>query len=536
MLELSVFEVRSKDLLGRIGELKTKSGVIETPHMFPVINPLVQPIAPEVIKREFKINAVMTNAYLLKKNFGSEAVTKGVHKFINFDGVIATDSGAYQALIYGEIKASPEEIVEFQESINTDVAVILDVPTGYEENKDKAEWSVNETLRRADLSLKILKEKDILWIGPIQGGIHLDLVSLCAKEMSKKPFAIYALGSPTKIMENYFFDKLVEMIMAAKMNLPLNKPLHLFGAGHPMIFALAVACGCDLFDSASYAIFARKGKYLTENGTLNVNELEYFPCSCKVCSSYSPNEFKTFPKNEREKLLAEHNLWICQEEIKRIKQAILNGRLWEFLEIKAKAHPSVMKAFRKLSEYKFFLEKHSPLIKKKGLFYFCSEGLSRPEIVRYKLRLEKNYVKPKGLNILILFPMPQEKPFYKNRFITKILKNNYEAHICFYLTPFGLIPIELSDVYPVSQMEIAYPLDRETMENSISYVENYISKCKYHGVLLILPENEKLEKLKNAYKKICKSKRVKFRLIKVDEVLNEKELKRILKLVKSLKF
>ncbi|MBS7656056.1 tRNA guanosine(15) transglycosylase TgtA [Candidatus Bathyarchaeota archaeon] len=532
-LELDNFEVQYKDLLGRIGELKTKSGVIETPHMFPVINPLIQPIAPEVIKKEFKINAVMVNAYLLKKNFGSEAVSRGVHKFINFDGIISTDSGAYQALIYGEIKASPEEMVEFQEAIKTDVAIILDVPTGYDENREKAEWTVKETLRRADLSLKIIKEKNILWIGPIQGGIHLDLVSLCAKEMSKKPFSIYALGSPTKIMEHYLFDKLIEMIMTAKMNLPLNKPLHLFGAGHPMIFALAVACGCDIFDSAAYAIFARKGKYLTESGTLDVNELEYFPCSCKACSNYNPKEFKLLSKNEQEKILAEHNLWICQEEIKRIKQAILNGRLWEFLEIKARAHPSVMEAFRKISKYKIFLEKHSPSIKRKGLFYFGDEGLSRPEIIRYKLRLEKNYIKPRKWSILVLFPTPKEKPFYRNWIVTKILKENYKAHICFYLTPFGLIPIELSDVYPISQMEVALPLGKEAIENSISEVEKYISRCNYSRILLILPESEDLEKFKNDCKKICKNKRVKFKSIKIKEILSEGDLKRILKSIKA---
>jgi 7-cyano-7-deazaguanine tRNA-ribosyltransferase len=515
--EPGVFEIYYKDLLGRIGKLKTKSGVIETPHMFPVINPLTQPIAPKIIKDEYKINAIMTNAYLLKKNFGSEVIAKGIHKFIDFDGIVATDSGAYQTLVYGEIEASPEEIAEFQESIKTDIAVILDVPTGYDEDKSKAEWTVKETLRRADLTLKILNEKDILWVGPIQGGIHLDLLSLCAKEMSKKPFSIYALGSPTKIMESYFFDKLVEMIMMVKMNIPLSKPLHLFGAGHPMIFALAVACGCDLFDSAAYAIFARKERYLTENGTLNINNLEYFPCSCRVCSSYNPKEFKALSKNEREKLLAEHNLWICKEELNRVKQAILDGRLWELLEVKAKAHPMLMKAFRKLSKYKLFLEKHSPIIKRKGLFYFGDEGLSRPEIVRHKIRLEKNYVKPKNLTSLILFPTPNEKPFYLNQNVAKILAKNPQAHICFYLTPFGLIPIELSDVYPISQMEVVSPLDKEAIKESIIEVKKYLFRFRYNSVTLFLPENEieELNELKKICREICKKKQVKFKLIKM---------------------
>ncbi|MEM2629584.1 MAG: tRNA guanosine(15) transglycosylase TgtA, partial [Candidatus Bathyarchaeia archaeon] len=526
-----VFEVYYKDLLGRIGALKTKSGIIETPHMFPVINPLIQLIQPKVMKDEYKINAVMTNAYLLKKNFGEEVIIKGIHNFINFDGVIATDSGAYQTLVYGEIKASPEEMVKFQEAIKTDVAVILDEPTGYDEDKIKAEWTVKETLRRAELTFKILRDENILWVGPIQGGIHLDLVSLCAKEMSKKPFSIYALGSPTKIMENYFFSKLVEMIMTVKMSIPLNKPLHLFGAGHPMIFALAVACGCDLFDSAAYAIFARKGKYLTESGTLDVEELEYFPCSCKVCSTYTPKEFKAFPKVEKEKLLAEHNLWICKEELNRVKQAILNGRLWELLEIKARAHPKLMEAFRTLLKYKAFIEKHSPSIKKKGLFYFSSEDLSRPEIIRYRNRLEKNYVKPKELKTLILFPAPQEKPFHSDKLVMEILRKNPRIHICFYLTPFGLIPIELSDVYPISQTEIALPIDEEAISNSKIEVEKYLFKFRYNTVMLIVPKNEDLKQFERICRKICKRKRIKFRLIRVKDNLTEKERKRILKYI-----
>ncbi|MEM2876081.1 MAG: tRNA-guanine transglycosylase, partial [Candidatus Bathyarchaeia archaeon] len=101
------FEVRDHDLAGRVGKLKTRSGVIETPALLPVINPNVQPITPKEMKEEFKVSAIITNAYILMKSFRSTVIEKGVHEFLGFDGVVATDSGAYQLLLYGNVDATP---------------------------------------------------------------------------------------------------------------------------------------------------------------------------------------------------------------------------------------------------------------------------------------------------------------------------------------------------------------------------------------------------------------------------------------------
>jgi len=137
--------------------------------------------------------------------------------------------------------------------------------------------TVAETLRRAKAFFKEKTRDDILWVGPVQGGKHLDLVASSAVEMGKLPFQIHALGSPTEVMENYRYDVLADMILTAKKGLPIERPLHLFGAGHPSMFALAVSLGCDLFDSAAYALYARENRYMTENGTWRLNELDYFP-------------------------------------------------------------------------------------------------------------------------------------------------------------------------------------------------------------------------------------------------------------------
>ena len=286
------FEIKEKDLLGRIGKLKTKSGTVETPLLFPVINPSIQLVAPRRLKETFGFEAVITNAYILKKRYEDKPVNEGLHKFLDFDGAVMTDSGAYQILVYGEVDVSQKEIVAYQEGIGSDIATMLDIPTGWKVTKEQAEETVAETLHRAKAFFKTKTRDDILWVGPIQGGRHLDLVANSAHEMGKLPFQIHALGSPTEVMESYRYDVLADMILTAKKGLPIERPLHLFGAGHPAMFSLAVALGCDLFDSAAYALYARENRYMTENGTWRLEEMDYFPCCCPRCSAETPRDWK----------------------------------------------------------------------------------------------------------------------------------------------------------------------------------------------------------------------------------------------------
>lgn len=516
------FEVLDRDLLGRIGRLETKSGVVETPVLLPVINPVVQPVSPKRMQEEFKCQALITNAYILRKHFGNELAKKGVHNLLDFSGVIMTDSGAYQILAYGNVDVTPEEIVHYQEEINTDIATILDVPTGWGISKKYAERTVNETLERAKKLAETKKRDDIIWVGPIQGGKYLDLVTYSAKEMGKLPFAIHALGSPTPVMEQYLFDTLVDMILTAKMNLPLERPLHLFGAGHPLMFSLAVALGCDLFDSAAYAIYARENRYLTEYGTIRLDKLEYFPCSCPICVKNNPEDMKTMPEVERQEMLALHNLHVSFSEMKRIKQTIVEGRLWEHLEVRAHGHPSLLKALRTMAKYKEYLEKQSPLTKKSGLFFFNSLAQIRPEVVRHKKRLFERYSQPKEAKVLVLLPQTQMKPFHKSWEYQRNLKTVMQklgdeadsVHVCVYAAPFGIIPIELDEVYPLSQHEIATPPDAETVDYVAKQVENYILSTNYRKVVLCQDEENWERKIFASCRKACQRKKIPLTVLK----------------------
>ncbi|WP_367834429.1 tRNA-guanine transglycosylase [Vulcanisaeta sp. JCM 16159] len=109
-------------------QTKTRSGIIETPALFPVINPVKQIISLSDIL-DIGFNQVITNAYLLKRHYGDLVREVGVHKLLNWDKPIMTDSGAYQLLMYGKVEVSPDEILKYEIDIGTDIGVILDIPT-----------------------------------------------------------------------------------------------------------------------------------------------------------------------------------------------------------------------------------------------------------------------------------------------------------------------------------------------------------------------------------------------------------------------
>jgi 7-cyano-7-deazaguanine tRNA-ribosyltransferase len=521
---MAEFEVRERDLLARIGKLKTKSGTVETPAFMPVINMTKQSVAPSELWNDFGCRILITNAYIIKKRNEEYTKKHGVHGFLDFPGVIMTDSGAYQILAYGKVDVKPAEIVRFQEEINTDIATILDVPTGWGISKQVAQTTVNETILRAGELEATKTRRDIAWVGPVQGGHFLDLVASSAKRMGELPFEIHALGSPTPVMEQYLFDLLVDMVLTAKMNLPLERPLHLFGAGHPFMFALAITLGCDLFDSAAYSLFAKDDRYLTNHGTVHLEKLKYFPCSCPVCSKNEPQDLVELPKLERERELCRHNLYVCFSEIRRVKQAIVEGRLWEHLEMQAHSHPSLLQALKHLGKYTEYIERHSPVMKRSGLFFFSSTGLARPEVFRHRKRLLERYTPPLGAKVLVLVPDLGDHQVRKGRRLKKALTytceklgvSEAEVHVCIYAPPFGVVPTEIKDVYPLSQYEYAFPPDRETIKYIAEQIAEYAETMKYQKTTILAEPNTWQEKTAELSKRLCVKKVKNFKLFSLE--------------------
>jgi 7-cyano-7-deazaguanine tRNA-ribosyltransferase len=478
------FQVHGKDLLGRIGTIKTKSGAFATPHMFPVLDPHHKVLGREFFDR-VGINAVMTNAYLLKRGRqGLDPVD--VHETLDYPRTVATDSGAYQILEYGHVGVTPEEIVAYQEKINTDIGVILDVPTGFRSDPSRARWTVDETVRRADQALEVITRKDIIWVGPVQGGVHLKEVERSAREMAKRDFSIYALGSPTELMETQRYEVLVDMIVAAKKALPSGKPFHLFGAGHPVLFPFLVALGCDLFDSAAYALYARAGRYLTPEGTLLLEDMVEFACPCPACVDTSPEELMRSHDGEDGTRLVQHNLWTCFSELRRIREAIRKGRLWELLELRSHSHPALKQCFIRITKYAEDLERFTPAVKPHGIFYFGSSSDRRPEKLRFASNLPRSVEERR--KILLILPGRWRRPYHEDpryESVAKAFDDHQRVSICFYSLSWGPVPIELDETFPIAQTEGLDAADTRLLEARAIQVSEYLQRLHPRIVVVV---------------------------------------------------
>ena len=492
------FEVIEHDVGGRIGKLYTRHGVVNTPTLLPVVHPTKNPISPEKLETGFNCEIIITSAYLLKQHITrSNENISDLHSFFHFNGPIMTDSGAFQILRYGGVTISPEEVIEFQEKIHSDIAVILDLPIGPDLAYEQAKYNVTQTLKRAKESLNLRNVEDILWVGPIQGGAYLELIEHCAKTMYDLPFDMYALGSVTPFMEQYNFIKLVEGIANAKMNLPVEKPFHLFGAGHPLFFSLIIALGCDTFDSAAYALFAKENRYMTPSGTYLLDSLEVFPCSCPVCIKYTPPELKATNAELRYELLASHNLCISLQEIRTIRQAILDGRLWELLEARARMHPRFLQAFSHLKKYRDWLEKFDPISKRRALFFYGKVGLFRPNLVRHQKHVTTYYHPPSDAPILTILPETKIKPFRSSPGHIRLIESLKEVfgeyfpylHLVTFVIPFGCVPSEVENIYPLSQYETSGIIDRASLRFAWESFEGYLNIHKSNYRIIILFNN-----------------------------------------------
>ena len=452
--------------------------------MFPVLDPHHKVLGREFFDR-VEIDAVMTNAYLLKR--GRQGLGPvDVHGTLDFPRTVATDSGAYQILEYGHVGVTPEEIVAYQEKINTDIGVILDVPTGFRSDPSRTRWTVDETVRRADRALEVITRKDILWVGPVQGGVHLKEVERSAQEMARRDFPIYALGSPTELMETQRYDVLVDMILAAKKVLPEGKPFHLFGAGHPVLFPFLVALGCDLFDSAAYALYARAGRYLTPEGTLLLGDMVEFSCPCPACVDTSPRELMRSHDGELGTRLVQHNLWTCFSELRRVREAIRKGRLWELLELRSNAHPALKECFSRISRYAERLERSTPAVKPHGIFYLGASSDSRPEKLRFVSKLPRSVEERR--KIVLVLPGRWRRPYHEDpryESVAKAFEDHPRVSICFYSIPWGPVPIELDETFPIAQTEGPDGVDPALVQERVAQVSEYLQGLHPKRVVLV---------------------------------------------------
>ncbi|HZC88975.1 MAG TPA: tRNA-guanine transglycosylase, partial [Nitrososphaera sp.] len=294
-------------------------------------------------------------------------------------------------------------------------------------------------------TLDAIGNTDAIWVAPVQGAEHSDLVEYSARKLDSMGFQLMALGSPVELMEAYEFARLVRMIVSAKKAVPA-KPIHLFGAGHPLTIPLVIALGCDTFDSASYMLYAKDNRYMTQSGTVRLDELAYLPCQCPICSSHTVEELQKMELDKRIIEIAKHNLHILKAEVDTVKQAIMDGRLWEYLMQKARAHPKLMEAARLFKDVEI-LEDGTPLFKEKAIFFYDSIDQYRPEAKRFRRAVVTFQPSKKKL---ILCPEDEIRPFYSTKKYKDVIRKFPSAQVCSYSPFLGIIPAEISDVFPAS--------------------------------------------------------------------------------------
>ncbi|MHA2181315.1 MAG: tRNA guanosine(15) transglycosylase TgtA, partial [Promethearchaeota archaeon] len=425
---------------------------------------------------------------------------KGVHKHLNFDGIIATDSGAFQKYMYSktDFELNAESIEKFQEDIGSDFPVILDEPVQPDDDYETAKKKVDLSVQRAKDNIDRRVKDTCHWFGPIHGAKYMDLLELSTIEMSKLDFDVYAIGGLVKSLLNYRFDLVIKTLLKVKENLVWNKPVHMFGLGLPQFFSLAVACGCDLMDSAAYILFAKENRYFTlSTGTRNLEELEEFPCHCPICCEYDPKEVKNFEDDTRTELLAKHNLYLSFSELRTIRQAIKEGNLWELVEQRIRNHPRLVDAFLLVKSNLDLFEKQENVYKPKGRLFSSHESTYRPLLHRYDLRIKNNYRVPPEVKFLILLPeldvkgyqSPSIKSWLEEIETNTIIPRQF-LHVGFISDFFGIIPLDLNSTFPMGQFESIYQVQTndiiyqklaQRIENFFNFHGKHYDKC---GILI----------------------------------------------------
>lgn len=350
----------SKECKARLGEITTPHGVIETPIFMPVgTKATVKTMTPEELK-DIEAQIILSNTYHLYLRPGHDIIKEagGLHKFMNWDRPILTDSGGFQVFSLGNLRKiteegvkfksyidgldhfiSPEKAIEIQNYLGSDIIMAFDECTPYPATYEYAKNSMERTTRWAKRCKEAHKntENQALF-GIVQGSMFKDLRMESLKQLTELDFPGYAIGGlsvgePAEIM-NDVLDYIVEAM-------PRNKPRYLMGVGSPDYIFEAVTRGIDMADCVLPTRMARNGGFLTSQGRLTIKNAvhrnDFSPidpeCECYTCKNYSRAYIRhLFNENEilGGRLATIHNLFFLINLMKNIRIAIREENFLEF--------------------------------------------------------------------------------------------------------------------------------------------------------------------------------------------------------------
>jgi len=350
-----------KNSKARVCNLKTAHGVIETPIFMPVGTlGTVKAVNQNILEHEIKAQIVLSNTYHLYLRPGMEVMEQagGLHKFMNWEKPILTDSGGYQVFSLSEFRKikpdgvefrshldgsmhffTPEKVIEIERSIGSDIMMVLDECTPYPCEYDYAKKSQELTSDWAVLNKKAFEKTKPLYgfdqnlFGIIQGSVYKDLRERSAKDIVNLDFNGYAIGG---LAVGEPMEQMYEMVSFTTDFMPENKPRYLMGVGRPENILEAIERGIDMFDCVMPTRNARNAYLFTSNGTLSMRNNSYKNdfnkidenCECYTCSNYSRAYLRhLFIAKEilALELATIHNLYFYLELVKTAREKILNG-------------------------------------------------------------------------------------------------------------------------------------------------------------------------------------------------------------------
>lgn len=325
---------------------QTRSGKhYRLPLFLPVYQPRLRAFQLSTRDPRFSIEGLIVNSYFLYKQRDIRAQFTGsmtLSEFIGFDGLITTDSGAFQGFTR-PLYLSNRDIIRFQDRIGSDVIAPLDLVTPPGDKRSLAQAKLETTNKRIQEGLGLV-ERGIL-AGVQQGGRFEDLRLASMEALLRFGVQYVAIGSLVPFFNrNHDISFAGRVVRDARAMMGPDLPMHIYGAGDPVEIPFFVALGATIFDSASYGHYAQGGYYMTPYGALrDLGPLlagEY-RCECTVCSGRS--DFAEVMADTD--ALTLHNLWTIHHTIDRVRAALsvpggLDAYLAEILEIHAAWFPT----------------------------------------------------------------------------------------------------------------------------------------------------------------------------------------------------
>ena len=356
------FDLLKTDKKARLGKLHTKHGVVNTPAFMPVGTcGTVKAMLPESVAST-GAEILLGNTYHLMLRPGADLVQKmgGLHKFMNWDKPILTDSGGFQVMSLQGLRKisedgvgfkshidgrqyflSPEESIGIQHKLDSNITMCFDECTPFPATFEVAKKSMQRSMRWAKRSKEAFIDRDGYGIfGIQQGSVFKDLREESANSLKEIGFDGYAIGG-LAVGEGQ--EKMFEVLDYAQDMLPADKPRYLMGVGKPDDIVGAVLRGVDMFDCVMPTRSGRTAQAFTEYGPINIRNARHKEdprpveegCDCPLCSNYSRAYIHHLQKcNEilAVMLLSWHNIRYYERLMQGIRSALENDRLDDFVK------------------------------------------------------------------------------------------------------------------------------------------------------------------------------------------------------------